>query len=72
MDKDNSVRFDLIRFYRLCIRGDVGDYASAYLAIPLLYKWRDAAVALAVAVAVAASVHQSVSKFAVNGSSQKY
>lgn len=63
MGKDTSPWFDLIR---LCIRGGVGNNTSAYLAIPLSYPWKDAAAA------TAASAHQSVSKFAVNGSSQKY
>lgn len=48
MGKDTSVRFDLIRLYRLCVRGDVSNNASAYLAIPLFYQWQDAAAAVAV------------------------
>lgn len=43
MSRDTSQWFDLIRLYRLCIRGGVGNNTSAYLAIPLSYPWKDAA-----------------------------
>lgn len=59
---------DMIRLFDFtdCIRVDVGNNTNFYLPIPLFISIERRRVA------AAARVQQSVSKFAVIGSSQKY